>query len=71
MPRFAVVPEVRDEGRHVEHLGEGDRRRDLLVELGRVLEALQVERGHDRQLLHGQLLRGFLGGNAYTGVMMG
>ena len=60
MSRFAVVSEVGDEGRHVEYLGEGDRRGDLLVELGRVLEPLQVEARHDGQFLHGQLLRRFL-----------
>lgn len=55
-----VVPLVRDEGRHVEELREGDARRDLLVQTRGVLEPLQVERHHDRELLHRQLLRRLL-----------
>lgn len=33
------------------------------MEPGGVLEALEVEAGHDGQFLHGQLLCGFLGEN--------
>lgn len=55
-----VVPDVGDEGRHVQELGEGDPGGDLLVEAGRVLEPLQVEAGHQGKLLHGQLLRRLL-----------
>ena len=57
---MVVVPDVRDKRGHVKELWKRHPRGNLLVKLCRVLEALQMERCHDRELLHRQLFSGFL-----------
>ena len=49
-----------DEWRHIKVLGKSDPRGNLFMQSGGMLESFQVKTSHNRKLLHGQLLRGFL-----------
>lgn len=52
---LVVIPAVRDERTHIQHLWKVYPRSDLLVESRRMLKSFEMKAGHNRQLLHCQL----------------